>query len=150
MKKSGILPALITGLVLLSACSSDPRIMPDTHMQQLATAFSKRDINGPLPNGWRQLDGTEISYRFANETYGVYSVTTDQQLLVIHLEDNSTGNLIGLDQPRNCQWTSIDDRLTLDCEKFEKSWRIYTNGPDLIAADLEEETFAVMKKRSTY
>jgi hypothetical protein len=150
MKKSGILPALITGLVLLSACSSDPRIMPDTHMQQLATAFSQRDINGPLPSGWRQLDGTEISYRFANETYGVYSVTTDQQLLVIHLEDNSTGNLIGLDQPRNCQWTSIDDRLTLDCEKFEKSWRIYTNGPDLIAADLEEETFAVMKKRSTY
>ncbi|AUG54439.1 hypothetical protein CSC3H3_18245 [Thalassospira marina] len=150
MTKFSIAPIMFGGLVLLSACSSDPRIMPNDHMQELATSFSQRDIHGPLPSGWRQLDGTEINYRFANETYGVYSVTTDQQLLVMHLEDNSTGSLVGMDKPRQCQWTSIADRLTLDCEKFEKSWRIYTNGPDLVAADLEEETYAIMKKRNTY
>ncbi|RCK54149.1 hypothetical protein TH25_02150 [Thalassospira profundimaris] len=150
MKKIGILSTVVTGLIFLSACSSDPRIMPNDHMQALAASFSQRDINAPLPGGWRQLDGTEISYRFANETYGIYSVTTDQEMLVMHLEDNATGSLVGLDRPRQCQWASIADRLTLDCEKFEKSWRIYTNGPDLVAADLEDETYAILKKRNTY
>ena len=150
MNKNSITPIMLGGLILLSACSSDPRIMPNDHMQALAASFSQRDINAPLPGGWRQLDGTEISYRFSNETYGVYSVTTDQEMLVMHLEDNATGSLVGLDRPRKCQWSSIADRLTLDCEKFEKSWRIYTNGPDLVAADLEEETYAILKKRSTY
>jgi hypothetical protein len=145
LKVAGV--TLIAGL---TACSTDIRNMPDSHMQQLANSFAERDIDAPMPAGWRQLDGTEINYRFANKTFGIYSIDSGEELLVMHLEDNATGTLIGDDDPKKCQWTSLFDRLTLDCEKFEKSWRIYTNGPDLMAADLEEEMFAILRQRNSY
>ncbi len=140
-----ILPLL--GLSLLAACGSDMRTMPDNHMQTIAYLFAERDVDAPMPRGWRQLNGAEINYRFANETYAVYSVDEDEELLVMHLSDNGTGRLEADDDREKCIWNSMVDQLNLECDDTDMEWRIYTNGPDLIAIDLDEDEFAVLRKR---
>lgn len=137
----------LTGLLLLAACGSDMRPMPDSHMQTLAYMFAERDVHAPMPRGWRQLDGKEINYRFANETYAVYSVDEDEELLVMHLSDNGAGRLEADDERESCIWNSMVDQLNIECDDTDMEWRIYTNGPDIVAVDLDEEEFAVLRKR---
>jgi hypothetical protein len=137
----------LTGLLLLAACGSDMRTMPNSHMQSLASLFAERDVHAPMPRGWRQLNGKEINYRFANETYAVYSVDEDEELLVMHLSDNGTGRLEADDDWESCTWNSMIDQLNIECDDTDMEWRIYTNGPDIVAVDLDEEEFTVLRKR---
>ena len=137
----------LSGALLLAACGSDMRTMPDNHMQKLAYMFAGRDVNAPLPRGWRQLNGTEINYRFANETYAVYSIDEDEELLVMHLSDNGTGRLDADDDRESCTWNNLVDQLNIECDDTDMEWRIYTNGPDMIAIDLDEDEFAILRKR---
>lgn len=89
--KPALYPMLaLVGVLVLSGCGSDMRTMNDAHMQTLAGYFAQHEPGAPLPRGWRRLDGAEINYRFANETYGIYSIDEDEQFLVLHLNDNGT------------------------------------------------------------
>ena len=74
----GILLVML-GTLTISACGSDMRTMNNSHMQKLAYFFAEHEPGEPLPRGWRRLDGREINYRFANETYAIYSIDEDEQ-----------------------------------------------------------------------
>ena len=138
---------VMLALLALSACGSDMRTMNDSHMQKLAYYFAEHEPGAPLPRGWRRLDGAEINYRFANETYAVYSIDEDEQLLVMHLYDNGTGRLEADDDRERCEWNSMVDQLTIECDDTDMEWHIFTNGPDLIALDLDEDEYAILRKR---
>ncbi|WP_430473884.1 hypothetical protein ACQ0MK_18675 [Thalassospira lucentensis] len=135
------------GLVTLSACGSDMRTMNDSHMQNLAHYFATHEPGEPLPRGWRKLNGAEINYRFVHETYAIYSIDEDEQLLVLHLYDNGEGRLEADDDRERCVWNSMMDQLTIECDDTDMEWHIFTNGPDLIALDLDEDEYAILRKR---
>ncbi len=142
----GILLVML-GTLTISACGSDMRTMNNSHMQKLAYFFAEHEPGEPLPRGWRRLDGREINYRFANETYAVYSIDEDEQLLVMHLYDNGEGRLEADDDRERCAWNTMMDQLTIECDDTDMEWHVYTNGPDLIALDLDEEEYAILRKR---
>ncbi|WP_286885018.1 hypothetical protein [Thalassospira sp.] len=142
----GILFVML-GTLTISACGSDMRTMNNSHMQKLAYFFAEHEPGEPLPRGWRRLDGREINYRFANETYAVYSIDEDEQLLVMHLYDNGEGRLEADDDRERCAWNTMMDQLTIECDDTDMEWHVYTNGPDLIALDLDEEEYAILRKR---
>lgn len=142
----GILFALL-GILTLSACGSDMRTMNNSHMQKLASFFAEHEPGEPLPRGWRRLDGREINYRFANETYAIYSIDEDEQLLVMHLYDNGEGRLEADNDRERCTWNTMMDQLAIECDDTDMTWHIFTNGPDLIALDLDEEEYAILRKR---
>ncbi len=135
------------GLTGLAACGSDMRTMNDSHMQKLAFFFAEHEPGEPLPRGWRKLDGAEINYRFVNETYAVYSIDEDEQLLVMRLYDNGEGRLEADDDRERCVWNSMADQLTIECDDTDMEWHIFSNGPDLVALDLDEDEYAIMRKR---
>lgn len=134
-------------LMALAACGSDMRTMNDSHMQTLAHYFAEHEPGEPMPRGWRKLDGAEINYRFANETYAVYSIDEDEQLLVMHLYDNGTGRLEADDDRELCEWSSMVDQLAIECDDTDMEWHVFTNGPDLIALNLDEDEYAILRKR---
>lgn len=138
---------LMLGLTGLAACGSDMRTMNDSHMQKLAFFFAEHEPGEPLPRGWRKLDGAEINYRFVNETYAVYSIDEDEQLLVMRLYDNGEGRLEADDDRERCVWNSMADQLTIECDDTDMEWHIFSNGPDLVALDLDEDEYAIMRKR---
>ncbi|MFH1806643.1 MAG: hypothetical protein ABID63_17320 [Pseudomonadota bacterium] len=138
---------MIAAMLMLAGCGTEMRTMPDHHMQTVADIFAGRDFAAPPPTGWRQLNGSEINYRFANEVYGVYSLDNDRELMVMRLADNATARLESANTAENCVWSSSADRLNLQCDGITKYWRIYSNGPDIVGADIEASMFAVMKKR---
>lgn len=138
---------LMLGLIGLAACGSDMRTMNDSHMQKLAFFFAEHEPGEPLPRGWRKLDGAEINYRFVNETYAVYSIDEDEQLLVMRLYDNGEGRLEADDDREHCVWNSMADQLTIECDDTDMEWHIFSNGPDLVALDLDEDEYAIMRKR---
>lgn len=142
----GILFVML-GTLTISACGSDMRTMNNSHMQKLAYFFAEHEPGEPLPRGWRRLDGREINYRFANETYAIYSIDEDEQLLVMHLYDNGEGRLESDDDRERCAWNTMMDQLTIECDDTDMEWHVYTNGPDLIALDLDEEEYAILRKR---
>ncbi len=142
----GILFVML-GTLTISACGSDMRTMNNSHMQKLAYFFAEHEPGEPLPRGWRRLDGREINYRFANETYAIYSIDEDEQLLVMHLYDNGEGRLEADDDRERCAWNTMMDQLTIECDDTDMEWHVYTNGPDLIAIDLDEEEYAILRKR---
>jgi len=142
----GILLVML-GTLTISACGSDMRTMNNSHMQKLAYFFAEHEPGEPLPRGWRRLDGREINYRFANETYAIYSIDEDEQLLVMHLYDNGEGRLEADDDRERCAWNTMMDQLTIECDDTDMEWHVYTNGPDLIALDLDEEEYAILRKR---
>ena len=142
----GILFVML-GTLTISACGSDMRTMNNSHMQKLAYFFAEHEAGEPLPRGWRRLDGREINYRFANETYSIYSIDEDEQLLVMHLYDNGEGRLEADDDRERCAWNTMMDQLTIECDDTDMEWHVYTNGPDLIALDLDEEEYAILRKR---
>ena len=142
----GILLVML-GTLTISACGSDMRTMNNSHMQKLAYFFAEHEPGEPLPRGWRRLDGREINYRFANETYAIYSIDEDEQLLVMHLYDNGEGRLEADDDRERCAWNTMMDQLTIECDETDMEWHVYTNGPDLIALDLDEEEYAILRKR---
>ncbi|MCC4239720.1 MULTISPECIES: hypothetical protein [Thalassospira] len=142
----GILFVML-GTLTISACGSDMRTMNNSHMQKLAYFFAEHEPGEPLPRGWRRLDGREINYRFANETYAIYSIDEDEQLLVMHLYDNGEGRLEADDDRERCAWNTMMDQLTIECDDTDMEWHVYTNGPDLIALDLDEEEYAILRKR---
>ncbi|WP_412559292.1 hypothetical protein [Thalassospira sp. MIT1370] len=142
----GILFVML-GTLTISACGSDMRTMNNSHMQKLAYFFAEHEPGEPLPRGWRRLDGREINYRFANETYSIYSIDEDEQLLVMHLYDNGEGRLEADDDRERCAWNTMMDQLTIECDDTDMEWHVYTNGPDLIALDLDEEEYAILRKR---
>ena len=142
----GILFVML-GTLTISACGSDMRTMNNSHMQKLAYFFAEHEPGEPLPRGWRRLDGREINYRFANETYAIYSIDEDEQLLVMHLYDNGEGRLEADDDREGCAWNTMMDQLTIECDDTDMEWHVYTNGPDLIALDLDEEEYAILRKR---
>ena len=142
----GILFVML-GTLTISACGSDMRTMNNSHMQKLAYFFAEHEPGEPLPRGWRRLDGREINYRFANETYAVYSIDEDEQLLVMHLYDNGEGRLEADDDRERCAWNTMMDQLTIECDDTDMEWHVFTNGPDLIALDLDEEEYAILRKR---
>ncbi|MEQ8392599.1 MAG: hypothetical protein RIB30_16545 [Thalassospira sp.] len=135
------------GLVALSACGSDMRTMNNSHMQNLAYYFATHEPGEPLPRGWRKLNGAEINYRFVDETYAIYSIDEDEQLLVLHLYDNGEGRLEADDDREHCVWNSMMDQLSIECDDTDMEWHIFTNGPDLIALDLDEDEYAILRKR---
>jgi len=135
------------GVLTLGACGSDMRTMNDSHMQKLAYFFANHEPGEPLPRGWRRLNGAEINYRFANETYAVYSIDEDEQLLVMHLYDNGEGRLEADDDRERCVWNTMMDQLAIECDDTDMEWHIFTNGPDLIALDLDEDEYAILRKR---
>lgn len=139
--------ALVSSLVMLAACGSDMRTMNDNHMQALADSFARHEPGTLLPRGWRRLDGAEINYRFANETYAIYSIDEDEQLLVLHLYDNGEARLEANDDRERCVWNTMVDQLAIECDDTDMEWHIFTNGPDLIALDLDEEEYAILRKR---
>ena len=146
--KSALSAALAAvGVLVLSGCGSDMRTMNDAHTQTLAGYFAQHEPGTPLPRGWRRLDGAEINYRFANETYGIYSIDEDEQFLVLHLNDNGTGRLEADDDRERCEWNSMADQLTIECDDTDMEWHIFSNGPDLIALDLDEDEYAILRKR---
>lgn len=138
---------MMLGLISLTACGSDMRTMNDSHMQKLAFFFAEHEPGEPLPRGWRRLDGAEINYRFVNETYAVYSIDEDEQLLVMRLYDNGEGRLEADDDREHCVWNSMADQLTIECDDTDMEWYIFSNGPDLVALDLDEDEYAIMRKR---
>lgn len=138
---------VMLGLTGLAACGSDMRTMNDSHMQKLAFFFAEHEPGEPLPRGWRRLDGAEINYRFVNETYAVYSIDEDEQLLVMRLYDNGEGRLEADDDREHCVWNSMADQLTIECDDTDMEWHIFSNGPDLVALDLDEDEYAIMRKR---
>lgn len=138
---------VMLGLTGLAACGSDMRTMNDSHMQKLAFFFAEHEPGEPLPRGWRKLDGAEINYRFVNETYAVYSIDEDEQLLVMRLYDNGEGRLEADDDRERCVWNSMADQLTIECDDTDMEWHIFSNGPDLVALDLDEDEYAIMRKR---
>lgn len=138
---------MMLGLISLTACGSDMRTMNDSHMQKLAFFFAEHEPGEPLPRGWRRLDGAEINYRFVNETYAVYSIDEDEQLLVMRLYDNGEGRLEADDDREHCVWNSMADQLTIECDDTDTEWYIFSNGPDLVALDLDEDEYAIMRKR---
>ncbi|MFV1849230.1 MAG: hypothetical protein ACMZ66_00765 [Thalassospira sp.] len=138
---------VMLGLTGLAACGSDMRTMNDSHMQKLAFFFAEHEPGEPLPRGWRRLDGAEINYRFVNETYAVYSIDEDEQLLVMRLYDNGEGRLEADDDRERCVWNSMADQLSIECDDTDMEWHIFSNGPDLVALDLDEDEYAIMRKR---
>lgn len=134
-------------LTLLAACGSDMRTMNDGRMQALANFFAQHTPGDPLPRGWRRLDGREINYRFANETYAIYSIDEDEQLLVMSLDDIGRGRLEADGDMESCTWNSMADQLSIACDDTDMEWHIFSNGPELIALDLDEEEYAILRKR---
>ena len=135
------------GLLTLAACGSDMRTMNNARMQTLANFFAQHEPGDPLPRGWRRLDGREINYRFANETYAIYSIDEDEQILVISLDDIGRGRLEADGDLESCVWNSVADQLSIECDDTDMDWQIFSNGPELIALDLDEEEYAIMRKR---
>ncbi|NIZ00564.1 hypothetical protein [Thalassospira lucentensis] len=135
------------GLLTLAACGSDMRTMNNARMQTLANFFAQHEPGDPLPRGWRRLDGREINYRFANETYSIYSIDEDEQILVMSLDDIGRGRLEADGDLESCIWNSVADQLSIECDDTDMDWQIFSNGPELIALDLDEEEYAIMRKR---
>ena len=135
------------GLLTLAACGSDMRTMNNARMQTLANFFAQHEPGDPLPRGWRRLDGREINYRFANETYAIYSIDEDEQILVMSLDDIGRGRLEADGDLESCIWNSVADQLSIECDDTDMDWQIFSNGPELIALDLDEEEYAIMRKR---
>ena len=135
------------GLLTLAACGSDMRTMNNARMQTLANFFAQHEPGDPLPRGWRRLDGREINYRFANETYAIYSIDEDEQILVMSLDDIGRGRLEADGDLESCVWNSVADQLSIECDDTDMDWQIFSNGPELIALDLDEEEYAIMRKR---
>ena len=146
-RRSILTSVAILGLLTLGACGSDMRTMNNNHMQTLANFFAQHEPGEPLPRGWRRLDGREINYRFANETYAIYSIDEDEQLLVLHLYDNGVGRLDADDDREQCTWNSMADQLSIECDDTDMEWHIFSNGPELVALDLDEEEYAILRKR---
>ncbi|WP_417803409.1 hypothetical protein [Thalassospira lucentensis] len=135
------------GLLTLAACGSDMRTMNNARMQTLANFFAQHEPGDPLPRGWRRLDGREINYRFANETYAIYSIDEDEQILVMSLDDIGRGRLEADGDLESCVWNSVADQLSIECDDTDMDWQIFSNGPELIALNLDEEEYAIMRKR---